>query len=517
MALLFLVFLAPLCLGSHPDSVVFLQVSSHSREASGYPKTDRWFGAFSGTESTWNADGEMLVTGENPESLVQDGIDVHSDALPMDVRSSRSRDWFHESSSAGPADAWQTHDTMQGQSVAFRDGEMNDWKYLGGAYDDQGYTQNSLPERIGDSVAGPIAASWFDQHVTGFDGFGRRSVPTRDNGARFGAAHGAEWTEIAVNTSIACATAGCNASALLQAFDPSTEVGENCRLSVAVHPTDFDAEFSLETVKFITANNKLLKTNCTPQSMGCNETAWRPLQTCVTEFPVDSFMNEDGSLEVALGITDMVDECPYNGNYLSAVSWVTCMVAPKSSLPTTFTAAAEERAAARFYPTNTSVFFNCSEPGCEANFALFFDASPVFNSTTGKCTLSVDINQTDYDEPSKESIEYVKLLGSDIRTGVSPGMNPCVTEYGGTPVTATDKVYNLVNQDITSEVRGSLTAGYINMSIKISPYVDDCGIDGQLLTGIAQVVCEYGTTSLLQASSAPSVKDVRRFRGSGAA
>merc|ERR1719401_1723092 len=90
------------------------------------------------------------------------------------------------------------------------------------------------------------SAAWFDNQVNNVDGFGRPKEPYLGAGERFW------WAEErAVNTTLTCPDQGCIGNTTLQLFDGNTESALRCRMNFAVHATDFDEDFSLETVEWI--------------------------------------------------------------------------------------------------------------------------------------------------------------------------------------------------------------------------------------------------------------------------
>merc|ERR1740138_174112 len=129
------------------------------------------------------------------------------------------------------------------------------------------------------------------------------------------------WTERAVNTTVTCEAIGCQASSYLQVYDPAREEAASCKMSFGVHATDFDDKD--EVVQDLTVNGRLVTSSCQITSGTCNRSA--ALWPCVTETPVDTLL-EDGRLFVQASISESVDECPYDGNLLSGVAVVTCMV-----------------------------------------------------------------------------------------------------------------------------------------------------------------------------------------------
>merc|ERR1719198_2382454 len=132
-----------------------------------------------------------------------------------------------------------------------------------------------------------------------------------------------------MNGTMACAAAGCIANATLQAFDGATEIASHCKFSLYLHPTDFDDQYSGERLTFISVNGATVNTDCFPMVSGCNMTTQAPMFSCLRDLSLDSLIDSTGTLRIAAQISDVVDECPYQGNLLSAVPMVTCLVQPK--------------------------------------------------------------------------------------------------------------------------------------------------------------------------------------------
>jgi len=59
----------------------------------------------------------------------------------------------------------------------------------------------------------------------------------------------------------------------------------------------------------------------------------RGLYTPVLGTPVDSIIHANGTLIVEGRISNLVDECPYNGNLLSGLVAVTCLIRSADSYP----------------------------------------------------------------------------------------------------------------------------------------------------------------------------------------
>jgi len=300
--------------------------------------------------------------------------------------------------------------------------------------------------------------------------------------------------ERAVNTTLTCAEIGCTASASLFAFDPATEEAQFCLLSVGLHATDFDGDYSREMVKNWNVNNFIVTSRCEPQAMGCNETAWRPVYPCLTDIPVDVMLQTTGSMNISGTLSEFVDECPYEGNLLSGVAFVTCMVRPLETTTTTTTNLVEEAPPVIL----VSAPLQCSKPGCIAYQEV--KINPIFAMMGGTCTMNVSVLQTDFDQSldQPELIEYIRLKGvaENISTDVQPGLNPCVSAYQGTPIAEEDKYFSVVENVNVTEAVLNLPVGALVVTGKISKFVDECGSpEGYLLDGVIDVRCEPPATS----------------------
>lgn len=432
-----------------------------------------WFGGFSEGESTWSIDGVSAHLDLNTQRVAEDGFDPGM-ATPDRMRHAQPQEWFHESPSAGDTEAYQSHfPQVDGSTAGNRHVRDNPWRYT-----PSGWVQDYIPV-TGSGPPGPQPANWFDSRAEQYDGFGRYMMPTRDSPLWH-----LDWEERSVNTTLQCADPGCTARTLLQAFDGLTEQGTNCRLTIVVHPTDFDEEHSNERVDLLSANGQVLSQDCNPRARGCNETASRPLYTCLNSFPVDTVIDEMGSLVLEGRITPLVDECPHEGNLLAAIAMVTCLVSPIPETTTTTTPDPNDLPC-----VNATVLLRCLEPGCEASADLFFN--PFFAEQGGTCLLRVDVNQTDFDgaHGQDEVIQFIQVGNVNISEDISPGHTPCIAEYEGNPTPEEDRVFNVVDEyDITDAVLDVDYPGTLRITGKISDDVDECGTPW-LLDGIVSISC----------------------------
>lgn len=444
------------------------------------PVSAGFFNSFSEGESTYDVeaksrkDSGLIIRPEHP--LSDGGV--------------KPSGWFHESKSNGPKQAFQTHYPEVKRGIATRavGGGLGEWHLNG--YGDwvQDYKHPTL--RMGQSHKSPM---WFDSSVGQFDGYGRSRMPYPDS-VKFKSMDG--FIERTINTTLTCAASGCTANSLLQAFDPETEEASNCHFSLHLHPTDFDDMYSGERLNFISLNGVTVNNDCFPMTSGCNETTQTALFTCLNELPLDNIVNSSvGTIEVSAQISDVVDECPYEGNLLSGVPMVTCLVRPKKlaepaaapgpgpEIPKPQIPVMTAPAPLELYATAP---LKCFSRGCTAR------ADVVMNKTIAnfsQCSLNVKVYQTDFDndEDTWEGIEFLSVDGVNVAVNATPGGNPCrnLWKHGEQLSLAQTEFTLLQDNDVTT----SANNGLITVKAKISDYVDECAHDGYLLNGIVDVNC----------------------------
>jgi len=450
--------------------------NKHATKANDTAKPAGWFGSFSMGESTYTYDGTFANRNENPAINVMDGWN------PQQMNPYEDKvvphQWFEESASGGYKEAFQTFYPAVPAGAAGTMGVTTGAWYTGtGGIWQQNYqsphevTQTGLP------------AGWFDDSVNQIDGFGRKKFPALGSPQNF-----LYWEERSVNTTLTCAAAGCTANVSLQApFNPTTEVYKDCKLSVYFHPTDYDDQYAGEEVEWVQVNNALAGSSCHPFADGCNASASRPLIPCVQALPVDHLIPSDGVLHVAAKIATVVDECPYNGNLLSAVPMVTCLVAPKSmALEGEVAPAAGVKPVSLLSTCNVAMPLQCPTRGCAAEIVMPVD--PSCASAGKKCILSVAFNQTDFDnlDGTPELIEYIKVQGQPVASDLKPGQNPCMSKWHGEATPPAALTYTAIkDHDVTSQ----LLEGKLLVEAKISRYVDECASNGYLLDAVATVSC----------------------------
>lgn len=270
-------------------------------------------------------------------------------------------------------------------------------------------------------------AEWFDDDVNNYDDFGRNRAPSEDSDRFYW-----DWEKKTWSVPLACKDPGCVANATLKTFDAKKMQHAHCRISVGVHMTDYDDEYSREYVEWIIVNGARINSRCDPMGESCCNSSIpdkdRGLHPCVTNFPLDNLLRDGTTnLKIAAKISEMVDECPVNGNLLSGEARVSCFVKPHPK-PTKPPIPVEPDLRC---DTNSTVL-QCSEHGCIANATAKVCRPP---ETGQKCLLSVKIWQTDFDgdHGSTEVVEWVKVNGEEVAKDFKPGRNPCKEACDGKP------------------------------------------------------------------------------------
>lgn len=448
----------------------------------------------------------------------------------------KSPKWFHESESGGGKAAWQTHYP----EVKNEFHHSQNWQVLGyqqWEYTPEGWLNDPKPDWLLEKLRhqpGTKDASWFDTSAGDIDIYGRRVPPPRGTAqwllAQPEEPAGNKWFERAINTTIMCATPGCTGSSSLQAYNPATEEARLCRLNIGVHPTDFDDNYGKEPIDSWKVNGYNVKSECDPMARGCNATAWRPLYSCLREMDVDHVVDPTkGSMAIEGKLNKMVDECPYKGNYLSAVAVVTCLVRDIPALyaashgETLATAAATPFGSATpqaLEPLTVTAELACDSPGCRGVKTFYVDPTVAFYG--GKCKMNVMLTPTDFDDTSMstEFLEYVELKGyGNLTKGkVYPGKNPCNEEYAGLKVPEGHVVpkYTVAKGvDVTAEVLSSKVGlvGTMQIEGKISDMVDECGYqDKYLLHATVEVTCIPPSTMTAPEKTAAEATE-KEFKG----
>mmetsp|Transcript_17585 Transcript_17585/g.31745 ORF Transcript_17585/g.31745 Transcript_17585/m.31745 type:complete len:567 (+) Transcript_17585:30-1730(+) len=446
------------------------------------PKDADWFGGFYEAESTYDRDGHGY-NNDYQSTLYDPSIDK-----PQWVPSSWTKDgfepeWFAETRSGGPLSAWQTYyPALQDASKATQTAETPQWLSRAAAVStkwSQQYSPDEPSPLYQTLHARRKRAGWFDTAVNQFDIYGRERLPSP-----WADQYYVEWEQRTTSGKLACPDRGCTAQTMIQAYDGATEEAALCKLTVGVHATDFDDEYSREYVEFISANGALANTRCDPMASECRDIALieRPLYPCVTDFVIDRIIGVDGTVNVSGKISEMVDECPVDGNLFSAIANVTCFVRPRRSMNLT----APEQVASNLLSANQTALLTCQERGCSAKTHVVMNYEAIQNASS--CLLNVRLYQTDYDNDhgSVETIEWIQVDGAVVATDLVPGRNPCKEKFMGLEVPGEPWVDIVTDQDVTPTVRD---LGYVEVQAKISDMVDECGKEGFLLYGEANVAC----------------------------
>lgn len=425
-----------------------------------------WYGGFSESESTYDSDAFR----EQGEQLGSD-LPSPSRIMPFD-QDGLPAYWFEETKSGGPKQAWQTFYPALGDDAGrgLFDGT---WKSSNGKWQ-QSYEHQPLDFTT--NQAKP--ASWFDTIVDQTDAFGRKTLPDGISGRTY-----TEWATVAKSVNLTCQDPGCVANATaLTMYDPASQRAHHCRLTVKVHATDFDDDFSEETVEWITANDVFVNSNCDPMAKGCDATSQAPLYSCITHYNIqDLVVRGNGTLNLAAKISPMVDECPKDGFLLNGVATATCYVAPlQTTVTTTTTTVAQEDLS-----TMASCPLQCDKKNCTATCVLPLNLTLLENRI---CNLEVKLNQTDFDGDlgSVEQVEWIKVDGTTVATNVTPGKNPCKSKASGAPLTAAEMIFTAVSGE---DVTASAQDGKLIVEGKITNMVDECASNGKLLDAVATVNC----------------------------
>jgi len=465
------------------SSAALAQIGRRSHVANANVESSRheahppeWFSGYSDSESTYNPyheeESKSLAdrfdergTGWNPSSDKGTAIGV-----PL----AKSKRWFEETASAGNREAWKTYfpdleDPMSEDAPPWRSSER------GGFEQDYFSPQQALE---GGSMNNK-KANWFESSVDRYDSFGRITPPALESPRRR-----EEWSTSLHNTTLSCKSPGCIANSSLVIKGKAGEKLESCRLSIHVHPTDFDDEYSREYIELLTLNGRSASTRCFPKAHGCNGVNGQELVPCLKDFPVDSLLGADKKLAISSRLSPMVDECPYDGNLLSGIVKVECLVQPPWLTRVKTPPGAPQQWGRVIKPpaTNGTARLQCRRPGCAANATIQLSKDIGPNAT---CKLTLVVNETDFDGDLKqvEEIEWVKLDGNITLEHKSPGKNPC-KHRNGTEIKRGP--YVLLNgTDVTQQAAD----GVIAIAAKISHMVDECGSNGFLLDALATVVC----------------------------
>jgi len=413
------------------------------------------------------------------------GWDAYPDNADAKLGGVKTAVFYHESESGGPKQAYQTHYPVLSDGPGSH-APTGEWVVDGAGHWHQEKLLN-LAKHVPNQQKDP---EWFDSGVEQYDGLGRPKLPNEVN------ATVDLFEERIRNTTLTCKDSGCTATATLQVFDGATEEAEDCKLSLHVHPTDFDDLYSGERLTFIKVNGVTANTDCFPAISGCNASTQRPMFSCLNDLSLDNIISDDGTLDISAQISDAVDECPYDGNLLSSVPIVTCRVKSKKSPPVTVpapTVVPVVPVVPGLTPKPESPYINvtvpmrCPERGCTATAVVEIGATV---KPLKSCVMDVSIYQTDFDasDGTTEEVEWLKIDGNvTLAQNVTPGGNPCRAMWkDGTKRTEAENQYQLVQgKDVTQNA----ILGLIEVTAKISDHVDECAHNGYLLNGWVTVNC----------------------------
>jgi len=444
------------------------------------PLSAGWFDAFSQSESDYDVDADRGAQRSHGWEYKRDNPFADSEV--------KRAIWYHESKSGGNVEAWQTHFPALRRGIAARSATPGRWRMTDSGHWSEDYQLMS-------GKLSPSNPTWFDASVKQFDSFGRRKAPVLDSPRLFVATQ----QERAVNTTIACQSAGCEAHTVLQAFNGNQEHATHCKLSLFLHPTDFDDSYSGERLTFIKVNGVTVNTDCFPMVSGCNASLQRPMFPCLQDLPLDSIIDQSGTLNISAQISDTVDECPYQGNLLSGVPLVTCLVAPQPKEAPTPKPVGVKLGPLHGEPPEVSFFhvsaaLRCPYRGCVATANLRIGSDPA--SRLSQCKLNVKIYQTDFDneENTNETLEFVQVSGATVVERVSPGQNPCRAAWAGHALSPADAEHELLrDHDVTADA----SRGLVSVTAKITDHVDECAHDGYLLDGLVDMNCTLRPLSTL--------------------
>eukprot|EP00443_Scrippsiella_acuminata_P126272 CAMPEP_0115598886 /NCGR_PEP_ID=MMETSP0272-20121206/14107_1 /TAXON_ID=71861 /ORGANISM="Scrippsiella trochoidea, Strain CCMP3099" /LENGTH=653 /DNA_ID=CAMNT_0003034319 /DNA_START=113 /DNA_END=2070 /DNA_ORIENTATION=+ len=446
--------------------------SAHRQAAKGpgnFPDSD-WFGGFDEAESTWNPDG-VDHWNEGLDSL---GPDQSMQRLfPQEpMKTVMPAEWFEESPSGGPHAAWQTYSSGAKPGLPHRQDSTPEWRRVPMSagfeelYPDtvtavHDFARDLDPLTVLNTPTTKDAA-WFDTSVKTYDSFGRQRAPSE-----FADQFYYDWGEKYANTTLTCGPPGCTANASLQVVDINAEQFHSCRLSVAVHPTDFDDDHSQEYIEWIAVNGNIARWKCDPKassgviSVRCFV---RPIPVAAEPFLFPGRNDSNTSIPVAV---------------------------------------AHPR-------THGSAALQCMEPGCQAETLVTLRNY----SSEDKCHLTIQMRQTDFDGSDYEEVEWVKVNGIVVQEHVKPGRNPCKEAIQGgngtgSNGTGAEPLYLLLDTDnisIAATLPGADAS--VSVSAKISAMVDECGApSGHLFDANVTIDCGNGSGVEVQTNDSSSAEE----------
>jgi len=481
----------------------------HSGGQNHGPLPADWFGAFHKGESTYDADG--VGDGmNNPERLAarvsEQGSSINramsEDREPI-PDSGFHEEWFEESMSGGAYAAWRTR---YPQLEQYHRTDVMTAPWLPDHYGR--HHQPFLPEGAiikALDITKKKDATWFEDSVSHFDDFGRNRPPSEKSDRFY-----YDWEKKNWTARFGCTDPGCTANTLMDLVDFNATAMQyaKCSLSVGVHVTDFDDQYSREHVEWIIVNGVKVSVRCDPMGRDCNSTVpieKRGLYQCVSDYPVDFLLNRSTTgtqlnttgtqLNITGKITEMVDECPVKtksgDNLLSGEARVTCFVKPlPPPRPQAVPVLPRPLQLPESCPNKTVL--QCANHGCSADAVLSICVPPRQGET---CKLSVRIWETDFDNDhgSIEIVEWLKVNGTEITKIKQPSRNPCKEVFQGKANRSKirdsedDMILIVSDEDVTDVFSESQD---ILIEAKISNRVDECAKDGWLLNAVASVECK---------------------------
>jgi len=257
-------------------------------------------------------------------------------------------------------------------------------------------------------------------------------------------------------------------------------------LAMAAAPGNSSSQKAKSSQKAETKSSEKKTSGGTKSGSDASGTAELPLYPILRDLPLKGLLDKDGKLDISGKISAAVDECPVNGNHLSGVVIATCFTRPVPPLPAPATTGAPKPPVEEpeDFKMNDAADFSCKEPGCNTTVYLYVDS---FNASERKCKLTVRLNETDFEagDGTNEAIERLQVDGENLSTKEQPSKNPCREAMEA----KTERKYEVLTLVKDQDVTKAAADGNVTLSIKISDMVDECGVDGNLLYGRAELSC----------------------------
>lgn len=121
---------------------------------------------------------------------------------------------------------------------------------------------------------------------------------------------------------------------------------------------------------------------------------------------------------------------------------------------------------------------SCGPPGCSANTTLM-----ILNHSEEEhqhCRLSLLLHATDFDDPTREGLEVLRVNGHALSISCRPMAHGC-------GLSDPRALYPCVQDMPVDGIIGDAEA--VTISAKITEMVDECAIDGHLLSGMVTLTC----------------------------